>query len=446
MNMKNLYYYFPFIGIAVLLFFTNCDSDIKGESNPPAPVTNVEFTPNNGGGYFTYTIPADEDFLYVRGEYTIDTGKAVSKTSSVYSDTLFIEGFGEEKEYEVKLYSVDRNNNQSQPVIKRVTPLAPTTNAVLATVKVLSGFSSIVIDWVNTQKQPVTLYVNVKTGDVQATKIYASNLAKDRFSIDNLKGKPHTVTVHIRDTYENQTPDRDFGEVTPLIDGPISKKPWGFMRDQLLYGNNWNYNSSPDPFKQTPLPGFERAYKQDSLKNAPMSVVEGRIEKFWDNEYDYQPALNLNYFNTGNISYPFSYYIDMGREIQASRFKVWQRNAWGMLYGGENVESWEIWISNDQDASDGVLEDWEYVGTYKIVKPSSVIEANNLARNGHEYMFYPENPRFSRPFRYLRYKGLKAFGGGNSGCTSEITVFGTEKDGTIIEDPTVLIGAKPGWE
>ena len=136
----------------------------------------------------------------------------------------------------------------------------------------------------------------------------------------------------------------------------------------------------------------------------------------------------------------------MGREIQASRFKVWQRNAWGMLYGGENVESWEIWISNDQDASDGVLEDWEYVGTYKIVKPSSVIEANNLARNGHEYMFYPENPRFSRPFRYLRYKGLKAFGGGNSGCTSEITVFGTEKDGTIIEDPTVLIGAKPGWE
>ena len=59
-------------------------------------------------------------------------------------------------------------------------------------------------------------------------------------------------------------------------------------------------------------------------------------------------------------------------------------------------------------------------------------------------MFYPENPRFTKPFRYLRYKGLKAFNGGNSGCTSEITIFGTEADGTIIEDPDVLTGPIPG--
>ena len=376
----------------------------------------------------------------------IDNGKTISKTSSVYSDTLFIEGFGQEKEYEVKLYSVDRNNNQSQPVIKRITPLAPTTNAVLETIIVQPGFSSIVINWENEQKQPVTIYVNVKIGEVQATKIYASNLKKDRFSIPNLEGQPHSVTVHIRDTYENQTADRSFGEITPLIDGPVSKKKWSFLRDQLLYGDKWDYASDKDPFKQTPLPDFKGSYRQDSLKNAPMSVVEGRIEKFWDNEYDYEPALNLNYFNTGQISYPFSYFIDMGREVQGSRFKVWQRNAWGMLYGGENVESWEIWISNDKNASDGVFDDWEYVGTYKIIQPSSVIEARNQARGGHEFMFYPENPRFTKPFRYLRYKGLKAFGGGNSGCTSEITLFGTEADGTMVEDPTVLVGPIPGWE
>ena len=444
--MKNLYFYFTFIAIAALLFFTNCESEEKVDTIAPAQITNIDFTPNNGGGYFTFTIPADEDFLYVRGEYTIDNGKIISKTSSVYSDTLFIEGFGQEKEYEVKLYSLDRNNNQSKPVIKRITPNAPTTVAVLETVHVQSGFSSIVIDWENEQKQPVTIYVNVKTGNVEATKIYASNLPKDRFSIDNLKGTPHTVTVHIRDTYENQTADRGFGEITPLIDGPISKKQWSFLRDQLLFGDKWDYNSSPDPFKQTPLPDYKGLHRKDSLMNAPMSLVEGRIEKFWDNEYDYQPALNLNYFNTGQYTYPFSYFIDMGREIKGSRFKVWQRNAWGMLYKDENVEKWEIWISDDKDASDGVFDGWELVGTYKIVQPSSVIEANNQARNGHEYMFYPENPRFTKSFRYLRYKGLKSFGGGNSGCTSEITIFGTEADGTIIEDPTVLIGPIPGWE
>ena len=153
-----------------------------------------------------------------------------------------------------------------------------------------------------------------------------------------------------------------------------------------------------------------------------------------------------NYFNTGQLSYPFSYYIDMGREIVASRFKIWQRNSWGMLYGGENVEIFEIWVSNDPDPSDGVLEDWELVGRYRIIQPSSVIEANNEARAGHEFMFYPESPRFTKPFRYLRFKGIKQFGGGNSGCLSEITLYGTEADGSIIEDPTVLTGPIPGWE
>ncbi|MGI6074715.1 MAG: DUF5000 domain-containing lipoprotein, partial [Fermentimonas sp.] len=103
-------------------------------------------------------------------------------------------------------------------------------------------------------------------------------------------------------------------------------------------------------------------------------------------------------------------------------------------------------ISNDQDPKDGVLDDWEFVGRYRIVKPSSVIEANNEARNGHEFLFYPDNPRFTRPFRYLRYKAIKQFSGGLSGCVSELTLFGTEADGSIIEDEKVLTGVIPGRE
>jgi hypothetical protein len=416
------------------------------ENTPPGQVTNVTFTPLYGGGYFTYTIPDDEDFHYTRAEYIIDTGKKISKTSSVYSDTLFIEGFGQEKEYEVKIYSVDRNSNESQPVIQRVTPLAPTTSAVLETVQVQPGFSSLVLDWTNVLRQNITIYVEVEVGDTKATKIYASNLAKDRYIIENLKGVPHTVNVHIRDTYENRTETRSFGQMTPLIDGPISKRQWSFLRNNLLYGDKWDYNSSSNPFEQRPLEAYLGTWRDDSMKNARETYYEGRIEKFWDNEYDYEPKLNLNYFHTGPQSYPFSYFIDMGREIKGSRFKIWQRNAWGMLYGGENVEIWEIWISDDKDPSDGVFDGWELVGRYRISQPSNVIEARNEARNGHEYMFYPENPRFTKPFRYLRYKGIKQYGNGNSGCTSEITVFGTEADGTIIDDPATLTGVKEGWE
>jgi hypothetical protein len=445
-NMKKLYYIFTLITIGILVFFTNCDNKEEGDTIPPAQITNVSFTPQNGGGYFTFSIPEDEDFLYVRGEYVIDNGKTISKTSSVYSDTLFIEGLGTVKEYPVKLYSVDRENNHSKPLIMNITPLAPTTSAILETVNVQPGFSSLVIDWLNNEEETVTVHVNVKLNETDVTKIYSSNLVKDRFTIDGLKGVPYNVSVKIRDSYDNETEVKGFGEVTPLIDAPLSKKQWAFLRDQLLYGNKWNNDSIADPFKQKPYVQYQSTFRKDSFMNAPMSHVEGRIEKFWDNEYDYEPVQNLNYFNTGQVGYPFSYYIDLGREVKASRFKIWQRNAWGMLYTGENVEIWEMWVSDDKDASDGVFDGWEYVGRYKLVKPSSVIDANNAARAGHEYLLYPENPRFTKPFRYLRYKAIKQFGGGNSGCTSEITIYGTEADGSIIEDPTVLTGAKPGWD
>lgn len=432
--------------VAALTTLSSCNNETIGDTTPPGQVKDVVFTPQYGGGYFTYTIPSDNDFLYARAEYIIDTGEKVSKTSSVYSDTLFIEGFGQEKEYEVRIFSVDRNANESQPVVTTVKPKAPSTLAVLETVTVQPGFSSIVLDWENELHQTIFIYANVKVGETQATKIYSSNLAKDRFTIDNLDGKPHEVNIFIKDTYENQTATKNYGTITPLIDGAISKKQWSFLRDDLLYGNRWDYSSSPNPFEQEPFEEFRGTYRKDSMMNAPMSHVEGRIEKFWDNEYDYQPKLNLNYFNTGQVSYPFSYFIDLGREVKGSRFKVWQRDAWGMLYGGENVEIWEIWISDDKDPTDGIFDGWELVGRYKLIQPSNVIEARNEARNGHEYMFYPENPRFTKPFRYLRYKGIKQFGGGNSGCTSEITVFGTEADGSIIEDPETLTGVIEGWE
>ena len=444
--MKFLYYFSVILLFATVAFLTGCKDNAVGDITPPGQVTNVVFTPQYGGGYFTYTAPKDEDFLYTRAEYTIDTGEKISKTNSVYSDTLRIEGFGQQKEYEVKIFSVDRNSNQSEPVVVKVTPLAPTTSTVLGTVNVQPGFSSIVLDWKNDLKQNITIFVNVKVGDTQATKIYASNLEKDRFLIENLKGVPHTVSVFIRDTYQNQTQSKDFGQVIPLMDGAISKKQWSFLRDNLLYGDKWDYKSSSNPLEQKPLKEYQATYRDDSLKNARETYYEGRAEKFWDNEYDYEPKLNLNYFHTGPQSYPFSYFIDMGREIKGSRFKIWQRNAWGMLYGGENVEIWEIWISDDKNPADGIFDGWEYVGRYRMVRPANVIEARNQARNGHEYMFYPENPRFTKPFRYLRYKGIKQFGNGNSGCTSEITVFGTEANGNIIEDPATLTGVKEGWE
>ncbi len=418
-----------------LIIFIGCDDDKSGDVVPPSQVTDIQFIPLNGGGYFTYKIPNDPDFLYVKATYTLDSGKEVSKTSSTYNDTLYIEGFGSEKEYEVRLYSIDRNGNASPPTIRKIVPMKANILAVIETVTVKAGFSSLVVNWKNELKQTMDVYVTVKTEGKEATKVQSSNLPVDYFSYPNLEGKPHEVSVYIKDTYGNQTEVVPIGTFTPMKDGKISKKQWSFLNDVLLYGNKWDFSSGTDASKQKPYKQYQGPYRADSIKNAREVNLEGSVWKFFDDIIDDRIRLNLNYFHTGSQLCPFSYFIDMGRTIKASRFRYWQRDASTQYYAGENVQTFQLWISDDADPSDGIFDGWELVGTYTIIKPSDAVEAENMARIGHEFLLYQEDPRFTKPFRYLRYKAIKYFNStAKAGCASEITLYGTEKDGSISQE------------
>ena len=159
---------------------TSCSDDDEKDTMAPGQISNVRFVPNYGGGYFLYDIPEDPDFLYVRADYTVDSGEKVSKTSSTYNDTLFVEGFGQVKEYEVKLYSVDRNENVSAPVVQVITPLEANTNTVAATLTVRPGFSALIAEWTNELQQTVDVYVRLSDGETVAEKVLSSN-SKDGF-------------------------------------------------------------------------------------------------------------------------------------------------------------------------------------------------------------------------------------------------------------------------
>ena len=432
MNLKNIY--FALISL-MLIGFISCEDEKSSDTNSPGQITNIQFTPQNGGGYFTYTIPTDPDFLYVRADYTVDTGAKVSKTSSTYKDTLFIEGLGTIKEYPVTLYTIDRDGNTSAPIVQKITPLASNISAVINTVSVKAGFSSLVISWKNTLKQTMDVYVTVKTGDKQGTKVQTSNLASDYFTYPNLEGIPYTVSVYIKDSYGNKTEEVPIGSFTPMIDGKISKKQWSFLNDPRLYGNKWDVTSGTDASKQQPYKQYLGSYRSDSLKNAREVNLEGNIAKFFNDVIDDRFKQTLDYFHTGTQLCPFSYFLDMGRTIRASRFRYWQRDCSTQYYTGENVQTFQLWISDDQDPTDGI-SGWELVGTYTIIKPSDAVEAENTARAGHEFLLYPDNPKFTKPFRYLRYKAKKYFRGTAStgGCASEITIYGTEADGSISKE------------
>ena len=135
--------------------FMGCKTESEGSRDtvPPGMLSNVEFTPVNGGGYFRYTIPSDEDYLYARAEYETDAGQTISRTSSVYCDSLMISGLGSVRPYEVRLYAVDNSANESEPVVMEVTPLEPNVTAIASTLKIYPGFSALVITLENPQRQ-----------------------------------------------------------------------------------------------------------------------------------------------------------------------------------------------------------------------------------------------------------------------------------------------------
>jgi hypothetical protein len=78
--------------------------------------------------------------------------------------------------------------------------------------------------------------------------------------------------------------------------------------------------------------------------------------------------------------------------------RVWQR--YDYLYTTYGPRIFEIWISDDQNAKDGILEDWELVGTYAIVKAATDAEAMQEAIDGHEFWIYPADVNFTRQFQY----------------------------------------------
>lgn len=444
--MKKIKYLSLFTALC-LLFGTSCKEEAyEPESVSSGPITDLTFTPNNGGGYFLYTVPPETDYLYAIAEYRVDNGELIKKSASVYSDTLFIEGFGTVKEYSVSVYAVDRNENRSAPVTVKVTPKVANISEVIKTVSVKQGFSSIVVEWENEQLQSVDIRVRITTEAGESLNIQTSNLEEDEFEIHNLKGVPHNVSVYVTDDYGNETEVVDKGSFTPLIDGYLVKKPWSFLYDHLLYGDKWD--DSNDTVKlRKPFAEYLPIYEYDSMKNGLEKNLEADIKKLWDNELDVAADLNLNYFlhfediGVWNLvyPYPFSYFIDMGRTIQASRVHVNQRDWWNVstFYTGENVQSFEIWVSDDADPSDGVLDGWERVGFYKIIKPSDPLEARVEAWMGHTFALYPESPRFTKPFRYLRLKCMEPFVAGHvAGSMSELTLLGVEEDGSL-SDPAI---------
>src|SRR5690606_37843584 len=106
----------------------------------PAQVQDVRVIPTNGGAHIVYKVPKDPNLRYVKAVYETAPGTVWEVKSSYYTDTLKIEGFGDTQEYEVKLYSVGKNEKESEPLVVPVKPLIPAIQSVYETLAVSGTF------------------------------------------------------------------------------------------------------------------------------------------------------------------------------------------------------------------------------------------------------------------------------------------------------------------
>jgi len=118
---------------------------------------------------------------------------------------------------------------------------------------------------------------------------------------------------------------------------------------------------------------------------------------------------------------PHSFTMDFKVPTKFSRYKLWWRPA--HIFDYASPEKWELYGSN-------VLVDdfnqWDKIGDYVAVKPSGspypILTAldRETASAGMDFIIPSDTP----PYRYLRWKTTKTFGGLNAVQISELHFWG----------------------
>ena len=387
--------------LTILIFaVSSCSKQDDGDTTPPSVLTVDSVTPTNGGGIISYTLPNDDDILYVRAEYTNSNGVDVSRASSSYNNSIEIDGLNQTTALTITLYVVDENYNQSAPIYVELVPLESFIYLVQESIEVNTDLGGFRITWENIQSKTVYVFVHINNGIEEEIRILSSNNSSESIAVRGLPSEEITISTRIEDFDENSTTLEEKGTLTPLFEQVIDKSTWTLVASQSVNGNAW----------------------------------EGASVNFWDDVIDTTNNNSDNsYFmiwrdlNGGSLNWPLDLVIDLNKNVKVTRFTVWQRAYW---YNGpsdipyyfqeENMKSFTMYASNDAQV-------WEELGQFDIGDPRDSDgnipqSALDSAANGHEF----ELDEVSESFRYLKFSVTSNYGSEAYVNGSEITMYGLD--------------------
>jgi hypothetical protein len=374
---------------------------ISAGTGKPEKVTvlGVESTP--GGAIITYRIPENEDILAVKAVYVLTNGRKMEATTSFYDNVLELVGYNDTISHDVMLYSINRAQEYSEPLVVSVTPLESTLSKAVKSVVIVPDFGGANFSWRNEDGNSLSLEFLAETpnGDMQTVRVFTSTLDSLSYTIRGYDPKPTKFGVIVSDNYGNESPTITPTEtIVPIFEQKFDKT---IQRIKILSGDmsfsNW----------------------------------EGRNEAMIDDElgtFGHSP--NGPNGNIGGASFT----LDMGKMAKISRFLYYQRTDGGRAYRAGNARTFEVYTYIGDPVDDanpsGDWSMWEKIADCEVIKPSNssgtvVTDEDELAAaNGHEFTIPLNVPSV----RYLRFKVLTVWANWNDGSNYwhpvEITTFG----------------------
>lgn len=387
--------YFYLIIISLVVFA--CSEEPIGqqaiETDPPGPVSNVSVENIAGGAILKYSLPSDEDLLYVKAVYSLKDGVKSEVRASLYTDTLKIEGFGDTQARQVSLVAVDRSRNESVLVTTTVEPLTPPVATIGATLDMVADFGGVSAFWDNENRAEVSVVMLMEDNNgeyVPVNTIY-STMIDGEGAYRGLDTIPVNFGIYVQDRWENQS-EIKYYTLTPIYETQL---------DRLK-------------FSEISLPGDEPA------------AYGWVMPRLWDGTKS-----KNNGFHTGSSgNWPQYITFDLGVLAQISRMKVYQR--FGYLYRHGNPRNYEVWGCAEltDDILTGGWDGWTKLMDCESTKPSGLPIGTNTAEDeawamaGEEYLNSPYNPKV----RYIRFKVTRNWSDGALFHLTELEFFGDNRE------------------
>ena len=389
-----------FIGLlAVFLFGCKEEGRIDHiDMNAPAPaqVSNVTVRNTPGGAVLKYKLPADENLLSVKAVYEIQPGVQRETESSFYKDSLVLEGFGETRTYDVRLYSIGMNEKASEPLTVQVNPTTAPVHLATKSLRDAFGGISIVIN--NPERANLTVVLMGDTSQLGYQTILTNFYTSDEQASFTFRGGldfiPYDFSVYLIDRWNNLS-DTITENLTPLFEEFVPKNDLVIAR----------------------LPN-----------DGPVlgAYAHGR---FFDGLITTVPyATDVNGLAIIDVS-PFPVWItwDMRTIVTVSRFTYYHylRYPWEFY----NATDFELWGSMDPNPDGSWDESWIPLGHFITPVPNPITDqdvADILDGIDCELEINEFAPDPYVPVRYLRFKVNKVCSGAAAASTylQEISIWG----------------------